>query len=395
MSPCVHNTDKIQVTHVGSLPRPPALRAFLGKQQQGEGYDAAAYDLCLRKSVAEVVRRQADAGIDVVNDGEFGKINWSIYIRERLGGVTRRSGPAAPRGLTHVKSRDREQFAEFYAEYDRSLVTPLKYEGWVADGPLTYRHGAIERDIANLKAALRGQPAQGFLPVVAPTSALNDITDEYYGDEEKFLFAMADCLHHEYKAIVDAGFILQIDDPWLSGMQERMVPPMTNAQYHAWAEIRIAALNRALAGLPPERTRYHLCWGSWNGPHTSDTPLTDIIDLVFKVNTGGYSLENANPRHAHEWKIWQTVKLPAGKVLLPGLISHSTNIVEHPELVAERITRLAQLVGRENVIASTDCGFAQNAFFARVHPTIVWAKLSALAEGAQLATTDLWGRKAA
>ena len=198
------------------------------------------------------------------------------------------------------------------------------------------------RDIANLKAALASPKQPAFITAVAPTSAMTDIANEYYDSEEKFLFAMADCLRLEYKAIVDAGFILQIDDPWLSGMQERMVPPMTNAEYHAWAEIRIEALNRALAGLPLERTRYHLCWGSWNGPHTSDTPLTDIVDLVLKVNTGGYSLENANPRHAHEWKVWKKVKLPPGKVLLPGVISHSTNIVEHPELVAERITRLAR-----------------------------------------------------
>jgi 5-methyltetrahydropteroyltriglutamate--homocysteine methyltransferase len=391
----VQNTDRIRTTHVGSLPRPAVLRTFLAQQQEGQLYDKAAYAACLRESVADVVRKQVQTGIDIVNDGEFGKINWSIYIRERLDGVTRRSDPPAKRDLTHTKSRDRQQFAEFYAEYDRTLATPLKYEGWVADGPLTYRGDAIARDIANLKTALKDVAAEGFLPVVAPTSALTDITDEYYGDEEKFLFAMADCLHQEYKAIVDAGFMLQIDDPWLSGMQERMVPPMTNAQYHAWAEIRIEALNRALAGLPPERTRYHLCWGSWNGPHTSDTPLTDIVDLVLKVKTGGYSLENANPRHAHEWSIWKHVKLPPGKVLFPGLVSHATNIVEHPELIAQRITRLAGLVGRENIVGSTDCGFAQNAFFSRVHPSIVWAKLDALAQGARLATRELWGRQAA
>lgn len=391
----MQNTDRIRTTHVGSLPRPAALLVLLAKQQEGLRYDEAAYAACLQQSVAEIVRRQAEIGIDILNDGEFGKINWSIYIRERLGGVTRRSDQPINRNLTHTQSRDRQQFAEFYAEYDRTLVTPLKYEGWVANGPLTYRKDAIERDITNLKTAMKGVAAEGFLPVVAPTSALNDITDEYYGDEEKFLFAMADCLHQEYKAIVDAGFMLQIDDPWLSGMQERMVPPMTNAQYHAWAEIRIEALNRALAGLPPEQTRYHLCWGSWNGPHISDTPLTDIVDLVLKVKAGGYSLENANPRHAHEWNIWKKVKLPSGKVLFPGLVSHATNIVEHPELIAQRIERLAGLVGRENVVASTDCGFAQNAFFARVHPSIVWAKLGALAEGARLASKELWGRRAA
>jgi 5-methyltetrahydropteroyltriglutamate--homocysteine methyltransferase len=388
----VQNTDRILTTHVGSLPRPTALRALLARQQQGEAVDPTGYGTCLAEAVSDVVRRQSAVGIEIPNDGDFGKINWSIYVRERLSGVTRRNAPTQK--LTHAKSPDRVRFAEFYAEYDKMLATPLKYEGWVADGPLVYRAEAVNRDIADLKAALPpNRPA--FMTAVAPTSALTDIADEYYGSEEKFLFAMADCLRHEYKAIVDAGFILQIDDPWLSGMQERLVPPMTNREYHAWAEIRIEALNRALAGLPPERTRYHLCWGSWNGPHISDTPLTDIVDLVLKVNTGGYSLENANPRHAHEWKVWKKVKLPPGKILLPGVISHSTNIVEHPELVAERITRLADIVGRERVIASTDCGFAQNAFFTRVHPTIVWAKLEALAQGARLATGQLWGRQAA
>jgi 5-methyltetrahydropteroyltriglutamate--homocysteine methyltransferase len=390
----VHNTDRIRTTHVGSLPRPAVLRDLLARQHKGKAVDATAYKSCLKESVADIVRQQTAAGIDIPNDGDFGKINWSIYVRERLVGVTRRDVAPEKQKLTQVKSPDRRKFAEFYAAYDKTLATPLKYEGWVAEGPLSYRTDAVTRDIANLKAALPSQTA-GFITAVAPTSAMTDIANEYYDSEEKFLFAMADCLRIEYKAIVDAGFILQIDDPWLSGMQERMVPPMTNAEYHAWAEIRIEALNRALAGLPPERTRYHLCWGSWNGPHTSDTPLTDIVDLVLKVNTGGYSLENANPRHAHEWQVWKKVKLPPGKVLLPGLISHSTNIVEHPDLVAERITRLANLVGRENVIASTDCGFAQNAFFSRVHPSIVWAKLTALAEGAQIATRELWGRAAA
>ncbi|HVG50221.1 MAG TPA: cobalamin-independent methionine synthase II family protein [Xanthobacteraceae bacterium] len=389
----MHSTDKILTSHVGSLPRPADLRAMLAKQQHGEPVNAAAYDASLKSAVGDVVRQQTAAGIDIPNDGDFGKINWSIYIRERIAGVTRQEKPAAKRKLTHSVSRDRQQFAEFYTEYDKTLATPLKYEGWVANGPLTYRTDAVLRDIANLKAALGSKP--GFMTAVAPTSALNDITDEYYGDEEKFLFAMADCLRVEYKAIVDAGFILQVDDPWLAGMQERMVPPMTNAEYHKWAGVRIEALNRALAGLPLERTRYHLCWGSWNGPHISDTPLADIVDLVLQVNTGGYSLENANPRHSHEWQVWKKVKLPPGKVLLPGVISHSTNIVEHPELVAERITRLANVVGRENVIASTDCGFAQNAFFSRVHPSIVQAKLAALGEGARIATKELWGRQAA
>src|SRR5262249_7635975 len=204
------------------------------------------------------------------------------------------------------------------------------------------------------------------------------------------LFAIADALRDEYQAIVDAGLLLQVDDAYLASYYDIIVPPGTLADYRRWASLRIEALNHALRGIPPERARYHVCWGSWNGPHASDVALKDIVDLILQVRVGGYSLEMANPRHEHEWRVWESTKLPDGKVLLPGLISHSTNVVEHPELVAERITRLAKLVGRENVIASTDCGFAQGPFVQRVHPSIMWAKLRALTEGARIATGELW-----
>jgi len=216
--------------------------------------------------------------------------------------------------------------------------------------------------------------------------------DEHYSNEEEALFAIAKALHEEYKAIVDAGLIVQIDDAFLASTYDIMVPPRSLADYRKWAAVRVEALNHALAGIPAERARYHMCWGSWNGPHTNDVAIKDIIDLVLRVRAGGYSLEMANPRHEHEWRLWEKVKLPKGKVLVPGLISHATNIVEHPELVAERIVRLANLVGRDNVIASTDCGFAQGPFARRVHPSIQWAKLRALAEGARLATRQLWRR---
>ena len=264
-------------------------------------------------------------------------------------------------------------------------------------GPITYSgHAELNRDIANLKTALaKVNVAGGFLPVVAPASALPNVKDEHYRDEESFLFALADALRTEYRAIVDADLYLQVDDAFLPYMYEKLVPPMTLGQYRQWCELRIAALNRALEGIPLEKSRYHICWGSWNGPHMFDVPLQDIIDIVLKVNVGAYSFEAANPRHEHEWQVWRTVKLPAGKALMPGVVTHSTNIVEHPELVSERLQRFASCVGRENVIAGTDCGFSQSPLGARVHRTIMWAKLKALADGARLATRTLWGQRSA
>ena len=297
--------------------------------------------------------------------------------------------------------RDVTAFPEFYAEYDAASGLGKRLGNRiVVNGPLQYSKQQVSRDIANLQSGLAKAKAmhpslQGFLPVVAPASALPGAKLEHYKDEETFLTALADALHQEYKAIVDAGLYVQIDDAFLPYMHERMVPPMSNADYRRWAQMRVDALNHALRGIPEERSRYHICWGSWNGPHAFDVPLKDIIDLVLQVNVGHYSFEAANPRHAHEWRAWETVKLPPGKILIPGVISHATNIVEHPELVAERIVRLAKIVGRENVMGGTDCGFAQSPFARRVHPSIMWAKLKALVEGARIATQELWGRKAA
>jgi 5-methyltetrahydropteroyltriglutamate--homocysteine methyltransferase len=254
----------------------------------------------------------------------------------------------------------------------------------------------VKRDIANLKAAAEKAGAHAaFLPVVAPASALPGAKNEHYPDEQSLMHALADCLHQEYRAIVDAGLYVQIDDAFLPYMHEKMVPPMSEAEYRAWAQLRIDTLNRALNGIPPERSRYHICWGSWNGPHAFDVPLKSIVDLLLQVNVGHYSIEQANPRHEHEWAVWQSVKLPAGKKLIPGVISHATNIVEHPELVAQRLTRLAQVVGRDNVLAGTDCGFAQSPFAKRVHESIMWAKLRSLSEGAKIATQELWGKRSA
>jgi len=267
---------------------------------------------------------------------------------------------------------------------------------FVVNDPLTYNDATVKRDIATLKAAAAKANATGaFLPVVAPASALPGAKNDHYADEKSLLFALADCLHQEYQAIVDAGLYVQVDDAFLPYMHERMVPPLSENEYRAWAQLRIDALNHALRGIPEERSRYHICWGSWNGPHAFDVPLKDIVDLLLQVKVGAYSVEQANPRHEHEWTVWQSAKLPPGKTLIPGVISHATNIVEHPELVAQRLVRLAKIVGRESVMGGTDCGFAQSPFAQRVHPSIMWAKLRSLSEGARIATAELWGRSRA
>jgi 5-methyltetrahydropteroyltriglutamate--homocysteine methyltransferase len=389
------NADRILTTHVGSLVRPPQLVEFLHAIEDRKPYDQAAYEECLKQSIAEVVRQQADAGIDIVSDGEFSKgRNWAFYVHDRLSGVTSRAlTPEEARDpLAFVGGgQDRVAFPEFYAEYDRaSGLSKRLGSRFVVNGALRYSDTQVKRDIANLKAAVaKAGVKDAFLPVVAPASALPNAKNEHYPDEQSLLLALADCLHQEYKTIVDAGLYVQIDDAFLPYMHEKMVPPLTHAQYRQWAQLRIDALNHALAGIPRECSRYHICWGSWNGPHSFDVPMKDIVDLMLQVNVGAYQFEAANPRHEHEWVVWRTVKLPPGKVLIPGVISHATNIVEHPELVAQRIVRLAKIVGRENVMGGTDCGFAQSPFAQRVHPTIMWAKLKSLVEGARIATQEL------
>jgi 5-methyltetrahydropteroyltriglutamate--homocysteine methyltransferase len=396
------NRERILATHVGSLVRPPKLVEFFRAIEDDKPYDAAAYDACLTESIAEVVRQQADAGVDIVSDGEFSKgVNWAFYIHKRLAGITVRpitDEEAKDPMASMAGGRDRAAFPEFYAEYDRASGLGKRLgRRIVINGALKYTgQSQVQRDIANLKAAVAKAKVEGaFLPVVAPASALPGAKNEHYKDEESYLLALADALHEEYKAVVDAGLYVQIDDAFLPYMHERMVPPMTSAQYRRWAQMRVDALNHALRGIPEDRSRYHICWGSWNGPHAFDVPLKDIVDLLLQVRVGHYSVEQANPRHEHEWTVWQSVKLPPGKTLIPGVISHATNIVEHPELVAQRLVRLAQVVGRDNVMAGTDCGFAQSPFAQRVHPSIMWAKLKSLAEGARIATQELWGRRSA
>jgi 5-methyltetrahydropteroyltriglutamate--homocysteine methyltransferase len=384
------SVDRILTTHVGSLIRPQPLQEFLRAKQASKPFDLQAYDHCLTRSVADVVRRQAEAGIDVISDGEFGKsISWSQYVLERLSGFERR--PVKPGGNPFQRGADRERFAEFYAELDAHEEVATRTDS-VCVGPINYTGQAeLQRDIENFKAALKGvNVEETFLPVAAPASVIPDRKNEYYKSDEECLFAIGAAMRTEYKMIVDAGFLLQLDDARAAVTYDRMVPPAAFADYRKWVDMHMEVLNHAIEGLPPERIRYHVCWGSWPGPHTTDVPLKEIVDLILKVKVGAYVIEGANPRHEHEWKVWKDVKLPDGKVLIPGVISHATNVVEHPELVAERIGRYARLVGRENVLAGTDCGFAQGPFYRRVHPSIMWAKLEALAQGARLASKELW-----
>ena len=387
------NTNRIQTTHVGSLVRPPELVEFMRARLAEEDYDEEAFRKRLAVSIREVVDRQAATGIDIVSDGEYSKTNWYRYVLERITGFDHRPIPGSKPRPNPSDGNDYERFKEFYDQYHATLRSSGSDGRRFVTGPIGYcGEAALERDIETLRGAVeKSGAANGFLPVVAPASVLSDLNDEYYGDERKFYFALAEALRFEYRTIAESGLIVQIDDAWLAAKYDRMVPPGSLADYRKWAALRIEALNYALEGIPREQTRYHICWGSWNGPHTTDVEIKDIVDMVLSVDVGGYALEMANPRHEHEWQIWKHVKLPEGCVLIPGVISHTTNVVEHPALVAERIVRLAGLVGRENVLAGTDCGFAQGVFYQRVHPSIMWAKLESLVEGARLATKELWG----
>jgi len=383
--------NRILTTHVGSLIRPDALQQFLRVKQGGKPYDQKAYDACLTQAVAEVVRQQAEAGVDVVSDGEFGKsISWSQYVLERLSGFERR--PIKHDAANPFKrGADRTRFAEFYAELDAREGVATTTEA-ICVGPIKYTGQAeLQRDIDNFKAALKAAKVEeAFLPVAAPASVIPDRKNEYYKSEDELQAAIAAAMRTEYKMIIDAGFVVQLDDARNAVTYDRMVPPASFADYRRWLAAQVDIINHAIEGLPQDRIRYHVCWGSWPGPHVSDVPLKDIVDLILKVKVGAYVIEGANPRHEHEWKVWKNAKLGEGQVLIPGVISHATNVVEHPELVAERIVRLAQIVGHENVIAGTDCGFAQGPFHRRVHPSVMWAKLEALAEGARLASKELF-----
>jgi 5-methyltetrahydropteroyltriglutamate--homocysteine methyltransferase len=384
------STHRILTTHVGSLIRPPELLNLLRAQQSGKGFDQGVYEECLKTSVAAVVKRQADAGIDVVSDGEFGKnISWAQYALERLSGFERRKVPLDANPF--IAGADRARFKDFYAEMDAQQAPSSDWES-VCVGPIAYSGiAALQRDIDDVKAALTGTKVEeAFLPVAAPASVIPDRKNEYYRNDEEMLHAIAEAMRTEYRTIAASGLLLQLDDARAAVTYDRMVPPASFADYRKWLEHQIEILNHAIEGIPQDRIRYHVCWGSWPGPHTTDVPLKDIVDILLKARVGAFLIEGANPRHEHEWRVWENMKLSDDRVLIPGVISHATNIVEHPELVAERIVHYAKTLGRENVIAGTDCGFAQGPFHRRVHPSIMWAKLESLAEGARLASKELW-----
>jgi 5-methyltetrahydropteroyltriglutamate--homocysteine methyltransferase len=386
------STERILTTHVGSLIRPPELIDAL-RARRRDGADLAAWDGAVRRAVADVVRRQVDAGIDIPDDGEYSKTGFTAYVNDRLSGFEMRPPPPGQKAALNV-GRDRRAFPDFYREYD---ATEGQSEGagltTVCVGPIRYTgQTTLAADLETLRAATRACGVEeAFVPAAAPGTIELQRVNEHYRSQEDYLFAIADAMREEYRRIVDAGFVLQVDDPRVVVQYDLQDPAPSIAEYRAFMERRIAALERALRGIPQDRVRYHLCWGSWHGPHTTDVPLAEILDLVLRLPVGAISVESANARHAHEWTVWERVRLPDDKILIPGVISHNTNTVEHPELVAQRIETFARLVGRESVIAGADCGFAQGAFYRRVHPSIMWAKLRTLADGARLASARLFG----
>jgi len=406
--------QRIPVTHAGSLIRPQELLAFLSAVDHGQAStDGPEYQAALASAVGYVVRRQAETGVDVIDDGEMGKATWITYLYERTTGLESRPLDGSFSRIL-PRSRDRQNFPGAYAELDmleHDATVRIRTEAageapapasagaaeWVCVGPMTYDRTAIDRDLANFKVALDAAGkdiTETFMPVVAPASAYW-LRNEHYASDEEFVYALAEVLHEEYRAIVESGALLQVDDAVLMHEADTMLSRgQSYEEYRAWAELRVDALNHALRGLPEDRIRYHICFGSWHGPHAYDPPLRDAIDLVLRVNAKYYLMEQANPRHEHEWRIWEDVPLPEGKVLVPGVVTHHTNVVEHPELVAQRLVRLAGVVGRDRVMGGTDCGFAQGAFMHRVHEEVQWAKLAALVEGAKIASRELWGTQA-
>jgi len=403
--------NRILTTHVGSLPRPEKLIAFTHQRTVGEKFDEAAFERELKDAVVDVVRRQKAAGVDLVNDGELGHTmgwaydygSWWSYVVRRLAGVEAVEIGLWKKPLSPIKGlapndfvlgnwadrRDWNKFHEAYMDPHSGFGLPeqfMTHYSPVVTGPIKYKgQEAIQRDIANLKAGLKAAGIEGgWMNSVAPASC-SRFASEYYKTEEELMYACADAMREEYKAIIDAGLSLQLDDPAIGESWDQSKEEPSVEGYRRYTKLCLDALNHAIRGLPADRIRFHLCWGSWHGPHSTDIPMKHLVDLMLGVNAGAYSFEAANVRHEHEWKLWKDVKLPAGKVLMPGVVSHSTNLIEHPEIVADRIVHYAEAVGRENVVASTDCGLG-----GRVHPQIAWTKLEALSQGAKLATKRLW-----
>ena len=385
----IRSTNRILTTHAGALPRSPELRELVIARAEGRPHDRDALSAKLQGEVAEVVRRQLDCGVDSVNDGELGKTSFTNYVRERLSGFELRDyRPGVDPAPLNITARDAKDFPQFFAAGKGALtgaaqrrklavcVAPLKYAG----------HAALKEDLGNFKAALAGaKSAEAFLPANTPGTIEHWLRNEHYPSEEAFVEGIAEAMREEYQAIVDAGFLLQIDDPDLpDGWQ--MYPQMSVRDYRRYATLRVDAINHALRGIPRERVRLHVCWGSFHGPHRNDIPLADIIDIIFRVRASSYSIEASNPVHEHEWRVFEKAKLPEGAVLIPGVVGHACDFIEHPELVAERLVKYAKLVGRENVMGGTDCGLGPRVG----SPEIAWAKLASLAEGARIASKRLW-----
>jgi 5-methyltetrahydropteroyltriglutamate--homocysteine methyltransferase len=399
--------DRILTSHAGSLPRPEDLIALNERRAEGDFPDEPAYLSRLRAAVADVVARQRDVGIDLVNDGEYGHSmgqrydygTWWTYVFERLANIEltemsiaeipqAEAKPGEIRLASFGERRDWQAFLDAYLDPTAGVGLPnVAMIAPVCRGPISYQgQNDVQRDIADMKAAMAAAAvSDGFLNSVAPGSCAR-FGNDYYADDEEMMYACADAMREEYTAIIDAGLVLQLDDPAIAENWDQINPAPSVEDYRRFTRKRVEALNYAIRGLPAERIRFHLCWGSWHGPHITDIPMADIVDVMLEINAGAYSFEAANVRHEHEWKLWRDVKLPPGKVILPGVVSHSTNVIEHPELVADRIARYAEAVGRENVVASTDCGLG-----GRVHPQIAWAKLDTLVKGAELASQRLWG----
>ncbi len=381
-----YSTERILTTHAGALPLPADLRELHNARAAGTPIDQSAYSKRVAGAVADIVKKQIACGMDIINDGEQGKSNFSRYARDRLSGFIEREVKASDRAST-IYARDLTEFSDYFSArtYHRGdnikrvfCDTPLKYVG----------HESLKAEIADFKAALQGQRyEEAFLPAVAPGTIEHWMKNDHYANDEAYLAAIADAMHDEYKAIADAGFLLQIDDPDLpDGWQ--FMSKMSVPEYRKYALLRVEALNHGLREIPPDRVRFHTCWGSYHGPHKYDIPLRDIIDIILKVNANTISIEAANPRHEHEWRVWQEVKLPAGKVLVPGVVGHATDIVEHPQAIADRLVRYAKIVGKENLMAGTDCGLGPRVG----SPQICWAKFEAMAQGARLATNELWSK---
>src|SRR5262247_2766642 len=393
------SASRILTTHVGSIPRPESIRELLRARLNGQAVDPVELAARVTSAVTDVVRTQAESGIDVVSDGEMSKTSFIAYSDERLTGFVpmKPDDPSLPASNTSGSwarrldtRREWRAFREYYRDYLPAAMPPSA-PPTVCTGPIAYKGEALlKRDLENFRSAVQSAGVtEAFVPAIAPGMVGRD-QNRYYPTEEAYRFALAEALKTEYRAIVDAGFILQIDDPGLGETWDMIIPAPTLADYRKTQAMNLEALNHALAGIPEDRVRYHLCWGSWQGPHVHDLGLRDIVDLVLRVKAQAYSIEAATPRHSHEWRVWEDVKLPEGKVLIPGVIAHTTAVVEHPETVAERILTYARLLGGERVMAGADCGFAQGALFQRQHPSIMWAKFEALVQGARLASERLW-----